>query len=154
MIQTSPCQYEQKRQLSWGMSAGPATFAHTSKHHSVAAEKWSSQKQQRHPRTTFKKGPFKQHSTPLYHTTFTLLTSAMTRLDRTRTSPHQLRPFFSSQNLLNRADGSAQFDFGELVWPSFFLDSGPKTSTEPTEKPAKDHKEADTRKYFSANRHR
>ncbi|KAG0087371.1 Exosome component 5 [Podila epicladia] len=36
----------------------------------------------------------------------------MTRLDRTRTSPHQLRPFFSSQNLLNRADGSAQFDFG------------------------------------------
>ncbi|KAG0337511.1 Exosome component 5 [Podila humilis] len=35
----------------------------------------------------------------------------MTRLDRTRT-PHQLRPFFSSQNLLNRADGSAQFDFG------------------------------------------
>ncbi|KAF9105744.1 Exosome component 5 [Mortierella sp. AM989] len=37
----------------------------------------------------------------------------MSRLDRTRTSPHQLRPFFSSQNLLNRADGSAQFDFGE-----------------------------------------
>ncbi|KAG0364238.1 ribosomal protein S5 domain 2-type protein [Gamsiella multidivaricata] len=36
----------------------------------------------------------------------------MSRLDRTRTSPHQLRPFFSSQNLLNRADGSAQFDFG------------------------------------------
>ncbi|KAG0265063.1 Exosome component 5 [Linnemannia exigua] len=37
----------------------------------------------------------------------------MSRLDRTRTSAHQLRPFFSSQNLLNRADGSAQFDFGE-----------------------------------------
>ncbi|KAF9171506.1 Exosome component 5 [Mortierella sp. AD011] len=36
----------------------------------------------------------------------------MSRLDRSRTSPHQLRPFFSSQNLLNRADGSAQFDFG------------------------------------------
>ncbi|KAF9953670.1 Exosome component 5 [Mortierella alpina] len=36
----------------------------------------------------------------------------MSRLDRTRTSAHQLRPFFSSQNLLNRADGSAQFDFG------------------------------------------
>ncbi|KAI1293283.1 Exosome component 5 [Mortierella claussenii] len=36
----------------------------------------------------------------------------MARLDRTRTSSHQLRPFFSSQNLLNRADGSAQFDFG------------------------------------------
>ncbi|KAG0301465.1 Exosome component 5 [Dissophora globulifera] len=36
----------------------------------------------------------------------------MSRLDRTRTSPHQLRPFFSSQNLLNRSDGSAQFDFG------------------------------------------
>ncbi|KAG0301064.1 Exosome component 5 [Linnemannia gamsii] len=35
----------------------------------------------------------------------------MSRLDRTRTSAHQLRPFFSSQNLLNRADGSAQFDF-------------------------------------------
>ncbi|KAI8361133.1 ribosomal protein S5 domain 2-type protein, partial [Mortierella sp. GBAus27b] len=29
-----------------------------------------------------------------------------------RKSPNQLRPFFSSQNLLNRADGSAQFDFG------------------------------------------
>ncbi|KAF9364222.1 Exosome component 5 [Mortierella sp. NVP85] len=37
----------------------------------------------------------------------------MSRLDRTRTSPNQLRPFFTSQNLLNRADGSAQFDFGE-----------------------------------------
>ncbi|KAF9976120.1 Exosome component 5 [Actinomortierella ambigua] len=36
----------------------------------------------------------------------------MARLDKSRTSPHQLRPFFSSQNLLNRADGSAQFDFG------------------------------------------
>ncbi|KAF9915792.1 Exosome component 5 [Lobosporangium transversale] len=36
----------------------------------------------------------------------------MSRLDRTRTSAHQLRPFFSSQNLLNRSDGSAQFDFG------------------------------------------
>ncbi|KAG0054923.1 Exosome component 5 [Gryganskiella cystojenkinii] len=36
----------------------------------------------------------------------------MPRLDRTRTSANQLRPFFSSQNLLNRADGSAQFDFG------------------------------------------
>ncbi|KAF8928181.1 Exosome component 5 [Haplosporangium gracile] len=36
----------------------------------------------------------------------------MSRLDRSRTSAHQLRPFFSSQNLLNRADGSAQFDFG------------------------------------------
>ncbi|GJJ72605.1 exosome complex component RRP46 [Entomortierella parvispora] len=35
----------------------------------------------------------------------------MARLDRTRTA-NQLRPFFSSQNLLNRADGSAQFDFG------------------------------------------
>ncbi|KAF9585385.1 Exosome component 5 [Lunasporangiospora selenospora] len=36
----------------------------------------------------------------------------MARLDTTRTSAHQLRPFSSSQNLLNRADGSAQFDFG------------------------------------------
>ncbi|KAG0209980.1 Exosome component 5 [Mortierella sp. GBA30] len=36
----------------------------------------------------------------------------MSRLDHTRTSAHQLRPFFSSQNLLNKADGSAQFDFG------------------------------------------
>ncbi|KAG0256773.1 Exosome component 5 [Mortierella polycephala] len=36
----------------------------------------------------------------------------MSRPDRSRTSAHQLRPFFSSQNLLNRADGSAQFDFG------------------------------------------
>ncbi|KAF9092634.1 Exosome component 5 [Mortierella sp. GBA35] len=37
----------------------------------------------------------------------------MARLDTTRTSGNQLRPFHSSQNLLNRADGSAQFDSGE-----------------------------------------
>ena len=41
----------------------------------------------------------------------------MARLDRTRTA-NQLRPFFSSQNLLNRADGSAQFDFGKLCMTS------------------------------------
>lgn len=91
--------------------------------------------QQRHPRQASKKGAFKP--IPLQHTnTHRPIQPAMTRLDRTRTSPHQLRPFFSSQNLLNRADGSAQFDFGELEGIVVFilLPVGAMTNAEPTRK--------------------
>lgn len=76
----------------------------------------------------------------------------MTRLDRTRTSPHQLRPFFSSQNLLNRADGSAQFDFGEFAGDhglAFFLDIGPMTGAEPARKAAADGDKDALRPCFS-----